>query len=134
MRPWLRPLEPLALAGAMMLGLCLLGLGPAVGGGRAMAQTLPPQVCVDVINDTDYWMPGALESADHDPVGFHFEARHTTRACMRDLLLPGTILKVVIKSGWGLPIGTCRLQSGGAMRIVRRPDASGTDQTDLICP
>ena len=112
--------------------IVLLVLAPAAALLPLPAAADP--ACLEVANNTDYWMPGALESADHDPVGFHFEARHTTRACMRDLLLPGTILKVVIKSGWGLPIGTCRLQSGGAMRIVRRPDASGTDQTDLICP
>lgn len=127
-------LRQLAAAGFVFAAILAAGAARATPMQAAPAPATPAPVCVDVLNDTLYWMPGEIEVPGGARTDFHFQAKSVTRACLGDRVAPGMPVRVVIKSGWGLPIGFCRLKAGQSMRIERRPDKSGTEQTRLVCP
>ena len=121
-------LAPLAVV-AVVAGLVALFVAhPA----RAAGPRYVP-ACVDVSNDTPYWMPGALWVQNIGPVGVRFDANQTTHACMDGVMPPDMTMEVIVKSGWGLPIGECHILPGGRMRIERGPDNHGKVETRLIC-
>lgn len=83
--------------------------------------------CAQVANNTANWMPGSIRAPGTQAVGFRIGANQSAYVCM-DIDVPhGTPIEVVIKSGWGLPIGKCDIPVGGRLEIERRKSGSGDE-------
>jgi hypothetical protein len=88
----------------------LLALAPAAALFPKPAAAEP--ACLEVANNTDYWMPGSMRAPGTPPVGFKIEGNQSRYVCLSLDLPKGTPLEIMIKSGWGMPIGTCGLPLG----------------------
>jgi hypothetical protein len=82
----------------------------------AAAGFVPPAAadpaCIEVANNTAFWMPGSIRAPGTKAIGFKIDANRSRYVCLSLDLPRGTPLEVMIKSGWGLPIGTCDLPLG----------------------
>jgi len=116
-------------AGAAGLGLAL---GLALLALPAAARADGEPACVDVVNHTPYWMPGSARAPGARSVDFRLGGMESNRLCLAGDAVRITAIEVTIKSGWGLPIGSCRLYAGGRMEIDRQQTEDG-ERTRLNC-
>ena len=111
--------------------IALLALAPATTLLPLPAAADP--ACLEVSNDTDYWMPGSMRAPGTPPVGFKIDGNRSRYVCLSLDLPKGTPLEIMIKSGWGMPIGTCDLPLGAVgVRVQIERETSPTTQESVV--
>jgi hypothetical protein len=111
--------------------LLILPFAPAWAIGFVPTTAATQPACIEVANNTDYWMPGSIRAPGTPPVGFRIDGNQSRYVCMSLDLPKGTPLEIMIKSGWGLPIGTCGLPVGvvGVRVQIERETNSRTQES-----
>jgi len=109
---------------------------PLAAAGFAQSAAADP-ACIEVANNTAFWMPGSIRAPGTKAIGFKIEGNRSRYVCLSLDLPKGTPIEIMIKSGLGLPIGTCGLPVGYVgirVQIVRQFDpASEENVVKVLC-
>ena len=116
--------------------LALLAL-PALLAGGLPRQAAADPACIEVANNTPYWMPGSIRGPNTHALGFRIDGNESRYVCLSLDVPKGTPLEVMIKSGMGIPVGTCDLPSATAgvrVQIDREIDpATQVGVVKIVC-
>lgn len=108
---------------ALLFGVSgMVGLPDAAkaqGGNRFLAQDQP--ACISVANLTTFNWPVTIQRNNGPRSTVGVKPREVMRYCAPTPLKPDDRIIVTLRSTW-LPLGECRLKSGGTMEISRVPD------------
>ena len=112
--------------------ILLIAAAPAATALRPAPAAAEP-ACIEVANNTDYWMPGSIRAPGTPALGFKINGNQSRYVCLSLDLPKGTPLEIMIKSGWGMPIGTCDLPLGVAgVRAQIQRETSPTTQESVV--